>query len=283
MKSSCIGDILSKISSLWDYQYSCWALKKYHNKFAADLGHAAYESLLSAKVANRHFLFKEESIEILFRAIQLCGLSMQLAGSSETGSGSEHVGEKWLQEFIIRFNNRNSDHRLDTPKHGAALMPMVLTTLYLQGQAEKAERVKEIAKNIGLPCKASELGLNGTVLQLCLALGFGYRCPRYAAYRLGEAPFPDAKDVMNERVTVLEQLEPKLLLDAIRQSMVDAEVSCKEDFRQLDAAHFYSMQALSRAVLNKFELEVQRTVDTSSARRARETFARVLLKDYYMD
>jgi glycerol dehydrogenase-like iron-containing ADH family enzyme len=283
MKSSCIGDILSKVSSLWDYRYSCWVLKKYYNNFAADLAHAAYESLLSANVANRHFLHREDSIEILFRATQLCGLSMQLAGSSESGSGSELVGVKWLQEFIIRFNNKNVDRRLDPPKHGAALMPMVITTLYLQGQAEKAERVKEIARNVGLPCKASELGLNGTVLQMCLALGFGYRCPRYAAYLIGEAPFPDAKDVMNERVTVLEQVEFRVLLDAIRQSMVDSEVSCKDDFGQLDAAHFGAMQALSRAVLNRFEMDVQTTVDACAAKKARQAFARVLLKDYYMD
>jgi len=283
MKTSCIGDILSKISSLWDYKYSCWVLKKYHNNFAADLAHAAYESLLSANVTNKHFLFKEDSIEILFRATQLCGLSMQLAGSSETCSGSEHVGEKWLQEFIIRFNNKRNGNRLDTPKHGAALMPMVITTLYLQGQAEKAEKVKEIARNVGLPCNASELGLNGTVLQMCLALGFGYRCPRYAAYLIGEAPFPDVKDVMNERVTVLEQVEFKVLLDAIRQSMVDSGISCKDDFRELDPGLFHAMQTLSRAVLNRFEMEVARTVDSCAATKARQAFAKVLLKDYYMD
>src|SRR5262249_38385992 len=35
MKSSGIGDILSKMSSLWDYTYSCSVLKKYHDNFAA--------------------------------------------------------------------------------------------------------------------------------------------------------------------------------------------------------------------------------------------------------
>jgi hypothetical protein len=43
------------------------------------------------------------------------------------------------------------------------------------------------------------------------------------------------------------------------------------------------MQALSRAVLNRFEMDVQTTVDACAAKKARQAFARVLLKDYYMD
>jgi glycerol dehydrogenase-like iron-containing ADH family enzyme len=280
MKSSGIGDILSKISSLWDYRYSCSVLNKYHDNFAADLAHAAFESLLRAKVTNKLFLHKLDSIETLFRATQLCGLSMQLTGSSETASGSEHVGEKWLQEFIIRLNKRNGI-RLDTPKHGAALTPMTIITLYLQGQSEKAEEVKEIARNVGLPCTARELGVSGTVLQMCLALGFGFRCPRYVTYLLGEGPFPDSKDVLQERVTVLEQVEFKVLLDAIRQSMIDSEVSSKDEFGELDAAPFNAMQALCRAVMVRLEKELEEKVGKVAAARVCREFANVILRDYY--
>jgi glycerol dehydrogenase-like iron-containing ADH family enzyme len=279
MKSSCIGDILSKIPSLWDYNYSCSVLNKYHDNFSANLAKAAYESLLQAEVKDRHFLHTQEAIETLFRAVQLCGLSMQLTGSSETCSGSEHVGEKWLQEYIIRLNHKLHD-RLDTPKHGAALMPMVITTLYMQGQGEKAEKVKEIGRKLGLPCTAQELGLNGTIIQMCLALGFGYRCPRYVAYLLGEAPFPNAKDVKNERATVLEQVEFKVLLDAIRQCMVDSEVSKKEDFGELDAARFGAMRDIAHTAVSRLERDVKEKVDIGAAQKVRAAVEEVILKDY---
>ena len=46
MKAACVGDILAKTSSLWDYNYSCRVLSKYHYDFAADLTVSAYERLL---------------------------------------------------------------------------------------------------------------------------------------------------------------------------------------------------------------------------------------------
>lgn len=279
MKSSGVGDILSKISSLWDYNYSCSVLNKYHDNFSSNLCKSAFESLLKSDFQDRLFLQTREAMETLFRAIQLCGLSMQLPGSSEPCSGSEHNGEKWLQEFIIRFNRNRSD-RLDTPKHGAALTPMVITTLYMQGQGDRAERVKEIARKVGLPCTAQELGVNGTVLQMCLAMGFGYRCPRYVAYLLGEAPFPKAKELRSERTTVLEQVEFKVLLDAIRQCMVDSEVSKREDFGGLDEARFGAMRDLARTALSRLEKDVKEKVSVDASRKVRESIQNVLLKNY---
>jgi hypothetical protein len=158
---------------------------------------------------------------------------------------------------------------------------MTITTLYLQGQSEKAEELKGIARNVGLPCTARELGVPGTVLLMCLALGFGYRCPRYVAYLIGEAPFPDAKDATQERVTVLEQIPFRVLLDTIKQSMIDSGVSSKDDFGELDAALFNPMHDLCRAVMGKLEKELEEKVDRCVASRVCREFANVILRDYY--
>lgn len=231
MKISCVGDILAKISSLWDYNYSCRTLKKYHNDFAADLTVSAYEVPLRANI-NREYLHDPDSIDDLYRAVQLCGLSMQLAGTSETCSGSEHVGQKWLDEYITRYNRAPGIERpLPTLWHGAAVTPMTIVTLYLQGQAHMAEKVKRIANEIGLSFKVSDLGIPGRVLQACLALGLGFRCPKYLTHMLAGHPLPTGDQ--KERITILEEIETQVLPDAIKTAMRDAKIAEEGDFGEL--------------------------------------------------
>ena len=247
MKTSCVGDILSKISSLWDYNYSCRVLRKYHNDFAADLTTSAFESLLGDRF-DRSYLHKPDSINKLYRAVQLCGLSMQLAGSSETCSGSEHVGQKWLEEYILRYNSLQPPaSRLMVLTHGAAVLLTTVVTLYLQGQAEKAERVKQIAEDTGLRFRAQDFGLPAKVIQMCFVLGIGYRCPNYLAHLLGDLTPP--VDEQNERVTVLEEVEFNILPKAIMTAMIDAGVADRSEFTPLSGAYLGTMQEVIKSSL----------------------------------
>ena len=88
---------------------------------------------------------------------------------------------------------------------------------------------------------------------------------------------------MDERVTVLEHVEFKVLLDAIRQSMIDSEVSPKDDFKELDASLNNAMETVSRAALNRLVREVEDKVSAPVAARVRHEFASVILKDYYVE
>ena len=246
MKISCVGDILSKISSLWDYNYSCRVLEKYHNDFAADLTKTAYEIAKNPDLTRR-YLHEENSIGDLYRSVQLCGLSMQLTKSSETCSGAEHVGQKWIDEFITRYNRAPGRHKpLRSLAHGQAVLPTTLVALQLQGQSSQAADVRAIARRLGLEYKVRALGLPATVMQAALALGLGYRCPKYLAHVLAKGDLP--KGDQKERVTILEEIEAKVLPHAIKTAMIDAKVATIQDFEELSGLELITMQkVLDRA------------------------------------
>jgi len=254
MKASCVGDILSKISSLWDYEYSCKTLGTYHNDFAADLARSAYDRVLGR--GDIHvtppYLHTRRCLDDLFRAVQLCGLSMQLAGSSATCSGSEHLGWKWLEDFMSRrrkaMDKQGKDWKLT---HGAGVLIMTIITLYMQGESRVADRVRQIASLIHLVEAFNQLHIPPTVIQVCLALGVGNRCKNYLAYLL-DGSFPPIVGEVEERLTVLEQVELEVLPDTIRRAMIDSELAKESDFGRLhrDFADPL-MEVLNKAVETK--------------------------------
>lgn len=237
MKASCVGDILSKLSSLWDYEYSCKTLGTYHNDFAADLAKSAYDRVLGRAEIDIHitppYLHTRRCLDDLFRAVQLCGLSMQLAGSSATCSGSEHLGWKWLEDFMSRLRKTMDPKRAKDWKltHGAGVLIMTIITLYMQGESGVADRVRKIASSIRLIETFNELHIPPTVIQVCLALGVGNRCKNYLAYLLGSSP-PNIVGA-EDRLTVLEQVELEVLPDTIRRAMIDSELARESDFGKL--------------------------------------------------
>lgn len=268
MKISCVGDILAKISSLWDYNYSCRVLEKYHNDFAAHLTVSAYEVPLRTPNMNRHYLHNPDSIDVLYRAVQLCGLSMQLARSSETCSGSEHVGQKWLEEYIARYNAHGGiPSRIPVLWHGEAVTPTTIVTLYLQGQAKMAEEVKGIAREVGLQFRVSDLKISGRVLQVCLALGLGFRCPKYLAHTLTGTALP--KGDPNERVTILEEIEARVLTEAIRAAMIDSEVASEDDFGELVGIERVVMDEVFESAMNHLDNIVRRALGEEEAAGAK--------------
>src|SRR5262249_37591223 len=159
---------LAKLSSLRDYNRSCRLLQKYHNDFAADLTRVSYETGLNQRFT-RDYLQDPESIGDLFRSVQLTGVSMNLTQSSETCSGSEHVGQRGLDEFLTRYNKAPGRGRGIPPlTHGQAVALTTLVTLHLQSQASKATAIREIAARIGLRFRVTDLGIPARVLQCSL-------------------------------------------------------------------------------------------------------------------
>lgn len=268
MKLSCLGDILTKASSLWDYDYACRKLNRYHDDFARDLVRSAYEPLLlrgeerseDDKLARR-YLHLPSSIDDMFRSIQLCGLSMQLLGESDTCSGSEHLGQKWLDEFVATLSlktrslastNANDVESMSratrsgstdpeteaVPRarrsrdlsHGESVLPMGIITLYMQGQAEVAEKIKNIAVQTNMAFSVGDLGIHARAVCTCLTLGLGDRCSDYLAYLLDIADFPDESKCSAQRITILEQQEVRALPSAVRYAMLDSGVAKESDF-----------------------------------------------------
>ena len=266
LKSSGVSEILAKISSLWDYRYSCMTLNKYHNDFAADLARSAYESLLSGEAEGRLDLHNPNTIDTLFRAIQLCSLSMQLLQSSETCSGSEHAGQRWLLEYIHRYNAASITlDNIPPPTHGASLAPLVIITLRLQGQVQEAEKVKRIFEALGLPCTAEGLGVPPIVLLGSLVLGLGFRCPRYLAFLLANGPFPQRNDRVQEKLTILEEIEYLALPQAIRTAMIEGGVAQESDFSGLVGAHLVAMQAVVQSAMVCKRRDVEIACDEHTA------------------
>lgn len=274
MKTSCVGDILSKASSLSDYEYSCETLGTYHNDFAADLARSAYEPWLgrgSTSHVNTLYLHTVDCLDEMFRSVQLCGLSMQLAGTSVTCSGSEHLGWKWLDDFIRRQREKEKDEslRVSEPKHGAGVLLMTIITLYMQGKSHQAERMLTIAKNMELPITAKELSIPATVIQVCLALGVGNRCPRWLGYLLDKNARPPNQQ--NERLTVLEQIEIEALADTIRRAMIDAKVATRDDFHgKLDRNCSEALTATIHLARDKVPLDLRDLYDDQVLQRLKK-------------
>ena len=270
MKLSCVGDLLSNASSLWDYEYSCRVLSRYHNDFAADLARSAFEWLLPRHPEDTpigsSFLHDPESIKALYRAIQLCGLSMQLLQASDTCSGSEHVGQKWLDEYTRHYNRRvDPSKNLKSLNHGAGVAVMTVITLYMQGQAELAEKVKTILDGIALPYKTADLRISPRVLQICLALGMGYRCPRFLVYLTkGGVPLP--RGLESERLTVLDEIEETALADAIKNAMIDSEVVGRpETFERLSGDEQSAMKMVLDSCCRNIQKRVAKEFNEQTA------------------
>jgi glycerol-1-phosphate dehydrogenase [NAD(P)+] len=86
--SGC-GDIVSKFTSVRDWELAHIMKDEYYGEYAASL------SLMSARLITKNAdLLKsgvEEGLRLILEALISCGVSMSIAGSSKPCSGSEHL------------------------------------------------------------------------------------------------------------------------------------------------------------------------------------------------
>ncbi|MCK4226437.1 iron-containing alcohol dehydrogenase, partial [candidate division WOR-3 bacterium] len=158
-----IGDLLSNISAVKDWELARKIKGDKFDEFAALLSRGAAESILTSDSDN---IQEEEFLKNLVGSLSLSGISMGIAGSSKPCSGAEH-----------KFS-----HALDTIAGGPALhgeqagLGLILTT-YLRGDDWK--RIILIFKKWGIPTTAIELNISKGDVIKALVYALEIRADRY--------------------------------------------------------------------------------------------------------
>lgn len=167
---SGLGDLLGKLVSVKDWVLAHRLKGEYYGDYAAQL------ALLSAKhVIKYHEIIASgstEGIRILVEALISSGVSMCIAGSSRPASGSEHLFAHALELLAP-----------GKALHGEAVALGTIIMLYIHGDP-LWKKVRKIAKRVGLPTTARELGVQDYVLIKALTIAHTIRPERYTI--LGE-------------------------------------------------------------------------------------------------
>jgi glycerol-1-phosphate dehydrogenase [NAD(P)+] len=85
---SGIGDIISKITALWDWKQAFLKMKEDYSDFSALISHNSLDILICNNLNN------PKDIEFQYKLVNslvLSGIAMEIAGSSRPASGSEHL------------------------------------------------------------------------------------------------------------------------------------------------------------------------------------------------
>jgi len=86
---SGVGDMISKVTALWDWKQAFLKNLSTHNDFAALLAHNSLNSLYYAG-ENKNFNSQEFNYQLV-NSLVISGIAMEVAGSSRPASGSEHL------------------------------------------------------------------------------------------------------------------------------------------------------------------------------------------------
>ncbi|NCC52151.1 MAG: iron-containing alcohol dehydrogenase [Spartobacteria bacterium] len=120
---SGIGDIISNMSAIHDWDLAIRKGKARANNFARLLAQSAVANVLPLKldVENRNFL------ECFVNAIIMCGLAMNISGDSRPCSGAEHLLAHTLRQ-----------QRLSNESHGFLVGSLTPLALWLHRQKDHA-------------------------------------------------------------------------------------------------------------------------------------------------
>ncbi len=136
-----VGDMLSKLSGLYDWRLSFWLGNETYNDFAMNVAKSTTE-LLEARmedVAKMNYI----GMETLFLAEVTDGYLMQLSGTTRVAAGSEHLFTFALEQVHGKSN------------HGAYCGLGTIMMSYLQNRGEKIVRNHLIT--VGAPTCAAEV------------------------------------------------------------------------------------------------------------------------------
>lgn len=137
---SGIGDMISKVTALWDWKQAFNKKLSTHNDFASMLAYNSLDSLYyagSGKNFQSNGFYSQEFYSQLVNSLVLSGISMEIAGSSRPASGSEHLISHAL------------DHISAKPKmHGLQVGTAAYLCALLQNN-ESAGDIKVFLKNTG--------------------------------------------------------------------------------------------------------------------------------------
>jgi glycerol-1-phosphate dehydrogenase [NAD(P)+] len=226
MKTACVADVLTNYSALWDHKYSTSHLNLPLSDIAEHFSQSAAALLNPLEKIDHLALSRESVIYNLFRATELCGISMQLnrgfdgKANSATCSGSEHNIEKEIRKLLVRHSlglQIAGNNPPPVPLHGQILSPCLLLTLTLQGQTDLMVQIRDLFSTLGLPTTTAELGISNEDFITCVS---NARCARSPARREFEAGNKSpAIDRRLDRLTVLENIESKALVSSVKSAM----------------------------------------------------------------
>jgi glycerol-1-phosphate dehydrogenase [NAD(P)+] len=142
--SGC-GDIVSKFTSVRDWELAHKMKNEYYGEYAASL------SLMSARLITKNAdIIKpgaEEGLRLILEALISCGVAMSIAGSSKPCSGSEHLFSHALD--LVAPNGS---------LHGEQCGVWFIMMAYLYDIDWKS--IKETLQKTGAPTNAEELGVD---------------------------------------------------------------------------------------------------------------------------
>jgi len=161
--SGC-GDIVSKFTSVRDWELAHIMKDEYYGEYAASL------SLMSARLITKNAdILKsgiEDGLRLILEALISCGVSMSIAGSSKPCSGSEHLFSHALD--LVEPNSA---------LHGEQCGVGTIMMAYLYDIDWKG--IKETLLKAGAPTTAEELGVEPESVIKALVQACTIRPDRY--------------------------------------------------------------------------------------------------------
>ncbi len=161
--SGC-GDLVSKFTSVRDWELAYKAKNEYYGEYAASL------ALMSARLVTKNAdIIKpgvEEGLRLVLEGLISCGVAMSIAGSSRPCSGSEHL-------FSHSLDMIEPNESLHGEQCGVgAIMMAYLYNLDWKG-------IKDTLQKTGAPTTAEDLGIEPESLVKALVQACTIRPERY--------------------------------------------------------------------------------------------------------
>ena len=161
--SGC-GDLVSKFTSVRDWELAHNMKNEYYGEYAASL------ALMSAQLVTKNAdIIKpgvEEGLRLVLEALISCGVAMSIAGSSKPCSGSEHLFSHALDMIIP-----------NGALHGEQCGIGTIMMAYLYGIDWKG--IRDTLKRTGAPTTAEELGIESEQIIEALVRANTIRPERY--------------------------------------------------------------------------------------------------------
>jgi len=177
--SGC-GDIVSKFTSVRDWELAYKVKNEYYGEYAASL--ALMSARLVAKNAGIIRPGAEEGLRLVLEALISCGVAMSIAGSSKPCSGSEHLFSHSLD--LIESNGA---------LHGEQCGVGTIMMAYLYDIDWKG--IRDTLKKAGAPTTAEELGVEDESIVEALVKAPAIRPERYTILNEKRLDYESAKDL----------------------------------------------------------------------------------------
>ena len=161
--SGC-GDLVSKFTSVRDWELAYKVKNEYYGEYAASL--ALMSARLVAKNADIIKPGAEAGLRLVLEGLISCGVAMSIAGSSKPCSGSEHLFSHSLD--MIEPNGA---------LHGEQCGVGTIMMAHLYGMEWKG--IKETLQKTGAPTTAEDLGLKPESIIKALVQACTIRPERY--------------------------------------------------------------------------------------------------------